>query len=105
LTSESVVRCGMILFVIDRPSATTGDREFGNAPASSRWNNMPSANRTPVPEPLYWMDDLRVLRRDILLHAKSLPPGSKRNQHRQIALSLRRLLKNENWLNAHTLDG
>jgi hypothetical protein len=67
---------------------------------------MPSANRNPAPElPLYWMDDLQVLRRDVLLHARSLPPGSKRNQHRQIALSLRRLLKNRNWLNAHTLDG
>ena len=67
---------------------------------------MPSANRIPAPElPLYWMDDLQVLRRDILLHARSLPPGSKRNQHRQIALSLRRLLKNKNWLSAHTWDG
>jgi hypothetical protein len=66
---------------------------------------MPSANRIPVPEPLYWMDDLRVLRRDIQLYAKSFPPGSERNQQRQIALSLRRLSKNKNWLNAHTLDG
>jgi hypothetical protein len=66
---------------------------------------MPSANRIPVPAPLYWMDDLRVLRRDVLLCARSFPPGSERNQHRQIALSLRRLLKNKNWLNAHTLDG
>ena len=66
---------------------------------------MPFANRIPVPEPLYWMDDLKVPRRDVLLYAKSFPPGSERNQHRQIALSLRRLLKNKNWLNAHTLDG
>jgi hypothetical protein len=66
---------------------------------------MPSANRIAGPEPLYWMDDLRAPRRDILFYAKSFPPGSERNQHRQTALSLRRLSKNKNWLNAHTLDG
>jgi hypothetical protein len=51
------------------------------------------------------MDDLKVLRRDVFLHARSVRPGSERNQHRQIALSLRRLLKNQKWLNAHTLNG
>jgi len=63
------------------------------------------ANRIPGPEPFYRMDDLKVLRRDVLLHARSVRPGSERNQHRQIALSLRRLLKNQEWLNAHTLNG
>jgi hypothetical protein len=66
---------------------------------------MPFANHIPGPEPLYWMDDLKVLRRDILLHAGSFPPGPERNQQRQIALSLRRLFKNQKWLDAHTLDG
>jgi hypothetical protein len=51
------------------------------------------------------MDDLKALRRDVLLHARSVRPGSERNQQRQIALSLRRLLKNQKWLNAHTLNG
>jgi hypothetical protein len=66
---------------------------------------MPSPNRIPEPEPLYWMDDLKVLRRDVLLYAKSFPPGSERNQQRQIALSLRRLFKNPKWVDARTLDG
>ncbi len=66
---------------------------------------MPSANRTPEPEPLYRIEDLKVFRRDILLCARSLPPGPERNQHRQIALSLRRLFRNQQWLDAHTLDG
>jgi hypothetical protein len=66
---------------------------------------MPSLNRIPEPEPLYWIDDLTVLRRDVLRYAKSFPRGSERNQHRQIALSLRRLLKNQKWVDARTLDG
>jgi hypothetical protein len=66
---------------------------------------MPSLNRIPQREPLYWMDDLKVLRRDVLLYAKSFPPGSERNQQRQIALSLRRLFKNQKWVDARTLDG
>jgi hypothetical protein len=66
---------------------------------------MPSANRIPGPEPLYWLDDLKALRRDILLHAGSFPPGPERNQQRQIALSLRSLFKNRKWLDAHTLNG
>ncbi len=66
---------------------------------------MPFANRTPEPDRLYRIDDLKALRRDILLYAKSFPPGSERNRHRQVALSLRRLFKSREWLDAHTLDG
>jgi hypothetical protein len=66
---------------------------------------MLSANRIPGPEPFYWMDDLKAFRRDVLLHARSIRRGPERNQQRQIALSLRRLFKNQKWLNAHTLNG
>jgi hypothetical protein len=66
---------------------------------------MPSASRAAEPHPLYRMADLKVLRRDLLLYARYFPPGPERNQHLQIALSLRRLFKNRKWLDAHTLDG
>jgi hypothetical protein len=65
---------------------------------------MAFSNRIPGPEPRYWMDDLKVLRRDILLHAGSFLPGPD-NQQRQIAVSLRSLLENQKWLDAHTLNG
>ena len=66
---------------------------------------MPSANRVSEPEPLYRIADLKIVRRDLLLYARSFPPGSERNQHLQIAFSLRRLFKSRKWLDAHTLDG
>jgi hypothetical protein len=44
------------------------------------------------------------LRRNILLYARSFPPGYERNQHRQIARSLRRLFHDTKWLDAHTLE-
>jgi hypothetical protein len=52
--------------------------------------------------PLYSKAELIELRRNILLYARSFPPGSERNQHRQIAPSLRRLFENTKWLDAHT---
>ncbi len=45
------------------------------------------------------------LRRTVLQYARTFPPGAERNQHRQIARSLRRLLVNRAWFDAHTLDG
>ncbi len=66
---------------------------------------MPSTNRIQDPEPLYSIAELKALRRDILQYARSFPPGSERNQHRQVALSLRRLFKDQKWLAAHTLGG
>jgi hypothetical protein len=52
---------------------------------------------------LYAFDELRVMRRKMLLYARL--PGPQRYQHRQIALSLGSLLKNEEWLNTHTIEG
>lgn len=55
--------------------------------------------------PLCSKAELVELRRNILLHARSFPPGYERNQHRQIALSLGRLFHDAQWLGAHTLEG
>jgi hypothetical protein len=54
---------------------------------------------------LYAIDELRVMRRERLLYARMYPPGPQRNQHRQAALSLRRLFRNNDWLDAHTIEG
>ena len=68
---------------------------------------MPSANRLPELE----TDTRRELayfietRRKVLQYARTFPPGAERNQHRQIARSLRRLFRNGTWRKARTLDG
>jgi hypothetical protein len=51
------------------------------------------------------MTELIELRRNILRYARSCPPGPARNNHRQVALSLRALFKVEKWLQSHTLEG
>lgn len=67
---------------------------------------MPSVARTLAPDhPLYSNAELVEYRRNILRYARSFPPGSERNQHRQVALSLRALFKNKKWLDAHTVEG
>jgi hypothetical protein len=68
---------------------------------------MPSANRKPEAEPEFRreMAYFIALRRDVLRYARTFPPGPQRNQHRQIALSLRALFRNRTWLDTHTLDG
>jgi hypothetical protein len=48
------------------------------------------------------MSELIELRRQMLRFARSLPPGSERNNRRQIASSLRSLFRNKAWLDAHT---
>jgi hypothetical protein len=68
---------------------------------------MPSADRAPEPESdsrrkmAYFIE----MRRKVLRFARIFRPGAERNQHRQIALSLRRLFRNKTWLESHTLDG
>jgi hypothetical protein len=54
---------------------------------------------------LYAIDELRVMRREMLLDARMHPPGPQRNQHRQIALSLRSLFRNKRWLDTYTIEG
>jgi hypothetical protein len=67
---------------------------------------MPSVDRLQIQEhQRHSVKDLLELRRHILRYARSSPPGSERNQHRQVALSLARLFKNRNRLAANTSDG
>jgi len=68
---------------------------------------MPSVARTlALDPPLYTKAELIEHRRNILRYARSFPPGPERNQHRQIALSLRALFRNGDWLQGHLLkDG
>jgi hypothetical protein len=66
---------------------------------------MPSvARELPRDQPRYTMAELRVIRRDVILYARSFPPGFERNQHRQLALSLRTLFENKGWLDTHTVE-
>jgi hypothetical protein len=55
--------------------------------------------------PLYCLADLIEKRRCILRYARSYPPGTERNQHRQVAASLRVLFSNKNWLAHNTNQG
>jgi hypothetical protein len=55
--------------------------------------------------PLYCLDELIEKRRIILRYARAFPPGAERNQHRQIAVSLRALFRNKNWLANNTNQG
>ena len=65
---------------------------------------MPSHDRMQIPETLYTLEDLTEARRGLLQYARSLPPGPERNERGQIALSLRRLSRNRNWLDVHTVE-
>ena len=63
---------------------------------------MPSVARTlSLDHPLYGKAALIEHRRNILRYARSFPPGPERNQHRQVALSLRALFKDREWRDAH----
>jgi hypothetical protein len=67
---------------------------------------MPSvARELPLDHPRYNKAELFEHRRNILRYARSFPPGPERNQHRQVAFSLRALFKNRKWLDAHTVEG
>jgi hypothetical protein len=59
----------------------------------------------PLVERCYSRDELTELRRNTLRYARSFPPGDRRNQHRQLAVSLRLLFKSEKWLQTHTRAG
>jgi hypothetical protein len=65
---------------------------------------MPSLAREPAPDhPFYTKTELIEHCRNILRYARSLPPGPERNQHRQIARSLRTLFRNSRWRDANVL--
>jgi hypothetical protein len=63
---------------------------------------MPSLARAlALDHPFYSRTELTEHRRNILRYARSFPPGPERNQHRQIARSLRTLFRNGAWLDAN----
>jgi hypothetical protein len=65
---------------------------------------MPSVARAlALDHPLHGMAELIEYRRNILRYARSFPPGPERNQHRQVASSLRALFRNREWLETHVL--
>jgi hypothetical protein len=66
---------------------------------------MAKAALAPSNHPLYCLDDLIEKRRNILRYARVFPPGPERNQHRQVAASLRVLFRNRTWLANNTNQG
>jgi hypothetical protein len=65
---------------------------------------MPSAHRIPTFKPNRTKGELVEIRRDHLRLARSLARGPERNQMRQIALSLRSILRSGASLGTSTLD-
>jgi hypothetical protein len=70
---------------------------------SRRKRRTPDSTPTVVPrvERLYSPDELTELRRNVLRYARTFPPGEERNQHLQVAVSLRALFKNQQWRRDH----
>jgi hypothetical protein len=68
-----------------------------------RKRRKPDATTTTEPraEHLYCPDELTELRRKMLRYARSIPQGDERNHQRQVAVSLRRLFRNEEWRRDH----
>jgi hypothetical protein len=65
---------------------------------------MMTADRIPIGERRYNFEEFVELRRKALRDARSFPPGSARNQRRQVALSLRALCRNRSWPRADVWD-
>jgi hypothetical protein len=66
---------------------------------------MPHADRKPAFERLYSIEELiELAARCCAMPDPSHPPGAGRNPHRQVALSLRGLFKNQIWSGAHTSE-
>jgi hypothetical protein len=65
---------------------------------------MPSAELKTEAVLPYSLAELKLVRADIVQYARMFPPGPQRNHHRQIALSLRALFRNEAWLAAHVRE-
>ncbi len=66
---------------------------------------MPLATRRPIEDRArYTFAELVEIRRQLLRYARSMPRGSERNQHLQVAVSLRRLFENQDWRDAHVVE-
>src|SRR6266702_4131630 len=62
---------------------------------------MQSSRSDPAATKVYAMADLYEMQRLEINRARAIPPGPERNQHRQIAKSIRRLLGDPTWLADH----
>jgi hypothetical protein len=62
---------------------------------------MPYANRQPVETRRFTLAELYELRRVIIRHSRLIPPGPARNEHPQIAHSMRSLFRDKAWLAVH----
>ena len=65
---------------------------------------MSSIERLSAKRRFYTSQELHDLRRNVVRFARTFPPGPERNQHRQIALSLRALFRNSGWLLNHVVE-
>lgn len=65
---------------------------------------MSSIERLSAKRRFYTSLELHDLRRNVVRFARSFPAGPERNQHRQIALSLRALFRNAAWRQEHVVD-
>ena len=67
---------------------------------------MPALDRQLIEDqPRYSFAELVEIRRQLLRYARSIPPGPDRNEYRQVAVSLRRLFKKREWLDAQNVEG
>jgi hypothetical protein len=64
---------------------------------------MPYVNRQLVETKRFTMVELYELRRVIIKHSRSISPGPARNEHRELASSMRSLARNKRWLAVHTV--
>ena len=71
--------------------------------SAERKTSEKTSEKTATVEQLFFShEELIELRRNTLRYARTFPIGAERNQHRQIAASLRALFRNKQWLAAHT---
>jgi hypothetical protein len=68
-------------------------------------NLMQSSRSSSAATKVYATAQLYEMQRLELNRARAIPPGSERNQHRQIAKSIRRLLGDPTWLANHANVG
>jgi hypothetical protein len=88
----------------DKLSKIPASAETPRRPSSFEYSRLSMLDQ-PTDHSTYTKAELINLRRTMLLYCRSFPPGTERNQHWQIAQSLRRLFRNKKWLDEHTVEG
>ena len=80
------------------------NRHLSVTESFSRLTQRVSIIPSTVENKRYTMAELYELRRVIIKHSRSIPPGPARNEHRQIATSMRSLSRDRDWLAVHTVE-